>query len=64
MGVRQGRAKGNEQKAEYTEPERKHGKPGWKEGENLGSVSGKGTPKKPTVRREREESGKGRTEAE
>ena len=34
------------------------------EGENLESVSGTGAPKKPTVRREREESGKGRTEAE
>ena len=28
--------KGNEQKAMNTEPERRHGKPGWKEGEKPG----------------------------
>ena len=28
VGVKQGRAKGNKQKAKYTEPERRHGKPG------------------------------------
>ena len=30
VGVKQGRAKGNKQKAKYTEPERRHGKPGRK----------------------------------
>ena len=33
VGAKQGRTKGNKQEAKYTEPERKHGKPGWKEGE-------------------------------
>ena len=36
MGAKQGRTKGNKQKAEYTEPEGKHGKPGWREGERSG----------------------------
>ena len=36
MGAKQGRAKGNKQKAEYTEPERRHGKPGREEGEKPG----------------------------
>ena len=28
VGAKQGRTKGNRQKAKYTEPERRHGKPG------------------------------------
>ena len=62
MGAKQGRTKGNKQKAKYIEPERRHGKPGRKEGENRGDGRNRGAPKKPTVRREREESGKGRTD--
>ena len=33
MGAKQGRTKGNKQKAKYLESDRKHGKPGWKEEE-------------------------------
>ena len=33
VGAKQGRTKGNEQKAEYLESDGKHGKPGWKEEE-------------------------------
>ena len=36
VGAKQGRTKGNRQKAEYTEPERWHGKLGRKEGEKPG----------------------------
>ena len=36
MGAKPGRMKGNKQKAKYTEPERRHGKPGRKEGEEDG----------------------------
>ena len=36
MGAKQGRTKGNEQEAEYTEPEGRHGKPGRREGERSG----------------------------
>ena len=37
MGANQGRAKGNEQEAEYEEAEGKHGKPGGAEVEKQGS---------------------------
>ena len=36
VGAKLGRTKGNKQEAEYTEPERWHGKPGWEEGEGSG----------------------------
>ena len=36
VGAKQGRTKGNIQKAKYTEPERRHGKPGREEGERSG----------------------------
>ena len=39
MGAKQGRTKGNEQKAEYLEPDGMHGKPGRKEGEEQRSES-------------------------
>ena len=51
MGAKQGRTKGNKQKAEYLEPDGKHGKPGWKEEERQESESRPEKPKKPTVRR-------------
>ena len=53
MGAKQGRTKGNKQKAEYLEPERRHGKPGWKEGERQESESGTEKPRKLAVRRRR-----------
>ena len=64
MGAKQGRTKGNKQKAEYLEPERRHGKPGWKEGERQGSESGTEKPRKPAVRRKRWKKGKEEAEAE
>ena len=36
VGAKQGRTKGNKQKAKYTEPERWHGKPGREQGEKPG----------------------------
>ena len=64
MGAKQGRTKGNKQKAEYLESDRKHGKPGWKEEEKQGSESGTEKPKKPTARQKRWIRGKEETEAE
>ena len=64
MGAKQGRTKGNKQKAEYLESDRKHGKPGWKEEEKQGSESGTEKLKKPTVRQKQRKRGKEETEAE
>ena len=64
MGAKQGRTKGNKQKAEYLESDRKHGKPGWKEEEKQGSESGTEKPKKQTARQKRWIRGKEETEAE
>ena len=64
VGAKQGRTKGNKQKAEYLEPERRHGKPGREEGGKRGSESGTEKPKKPTVRQKRWKRGKEETEAE
>ena len=64
MGAKQGRTKGNKQKAEYLESEGKHGKPGWKEEEEQKSESGSEKPKKPTVRQKRWIRGKEEAEAE
>ena len=64
MGAKQGRTKGNKQKAEYLESDRKHGKPGWKEEEKQGNESEPEKPKKPTVRQKRWKRGKEETEAE
>ena len=64
MGAKQGRTKGNKQKAEYLEPERRHGKLGRKEGEGQGSESGTEKPRKLAVRRKRWKRGKEETEAE
>ena len=51
MGAKQGRTKGNKQKAEYLESDGKHGKPGWKEEERQRSESESEKLRKPTVRR-------------
>ena len=41
MGAKPGRMKGNEQKAEYKNRERRHGKPGWRERGKPRSESGR-----------------------
>ena len=64
MGAKQGRTKGNKQKAEYLESDGRHGKPGWKEEEKQESESGTEKPKKQTARRKRWKKGKEETEAE
>ena len=47
MGAKPGRAKGNEQKAEYENQERRHGKPGWKERGKPKKRERKGAPEEP-----------------
>ena len=64
MGAKQGRTKGNKQKAEYLKPERRPGKPGWKEEGKQESESRPEKPRKPTVRQRRWKRGKEETEAE
>ena len=64
MGAKQGRTKGNKQKAEYLKSNGKHGKPGWKDEEKQESESGTEKLKKPTVRRKQWKKGKEETEAE
>ena len=55
MGAKRGRAKGNKQEAEYEEPEGRHEKSGWRDGEDTEAraevITGEAT-----VRRGREES--------
>ena len=63
MGVNQGRAKGNEQEAEYEEPEGRHERSGRREGEDTEARAEVSTVEA-TVRRGREEVGKEETEAE
>ena len=64
MGAKQGRTKGNKQKAEYLEPERKHGKPGWKKEEEQESESRPEKLWKQAVRQKQWKRGKEETEAE
>ena len=64
MGAKQGRTKGNKQKAEYLESDGRHGKSGWKEEEKQESVSGTEKPKMPTARRKRWKREKEEAEAE
>ena len=64
MGAKQGRTKGNKQKAEYLESDGRHGKPGWKEEEKQQSESRPEKPRKPTVRRRQWKRGKEEAEAE
>ena len=63
MGAKQGRTKGNKQKAEYLESDGKHGKPGWKEEERQRSESESEKLRKPTVRRRRRKRGKEEAES-
>ena len=63
MGANQGRAKGNKQKAEYENRERKHEKSGWEERGKQGSESGEAAPGKP-LRGRNGKNGKEETEAE
>ena len=53
MGAKQGRTKGNKQKAKYSESDRMHGKPGRKKEEEQESESGTEKPRKLAVRRRR-----------
>ena len=64
MGAKQGRTKGNKQKAEYLESDGRHWKPGWKEEEKQGSESGTEKLRKPAARRRQRKRGKEGTEAE
>ena len=64
MGAKQGRTKGNKQKAKYSESDGMHGKPGRKEEEKRKSESGSEKPKRPTVRQKRWKRGKEEAEAE
>jgi hypothetical protein len=64
VGAKRGRAKGNEQEAEYEEPGRKARETGLgRTGETEEAKAESGTGEA-TVRREREEIGKEETEAE
>ena len=61
MGAKPGRMKGNEQGAKYRKPEKKHGKPGGREGGDRGKPKGRtGAQRRPLKRRKLEE-GNGRT---
>ena len=64
MGAKQGRTKGNKQKAKYLESDGMHGKPGRKEEEKQESESGTEKLRKPTVRQNQRKKGKEETEAE
>ena len=59
VGAKQGRAKGNKQKAEYLESDGKHGKPGWKEEEDGEGKAGTEKLKKPGCKAETVEKRKG-----
>ena len=64
MGVKQGRAKGNKQKAKYSESDGRHGKPGRKKEEKQWTERNAEKLKKPTVRRKQWKRGKEEAEAE
>ena len=64
MGAKQGRTKGNKQKAKYSESDRKHGKPGWKKEEEQQIERNAEKLEKPTVRQKQWKRGKEETEAE
>ena len=64
MGAKQGRTKGNKQKAEYLESDGKHGKPGWKEEEERLSESEIEKLWKQAVRQKQWKRGNEETEAE
>ena len=64
MGAKQGRAKGNKQKAKYSESDRMHGKPGRKEEEERWSESKTEKLWKHAVRQKQWKRGKEETEAE
>ena len=56
--------KGNERKAKYKKPERKHGKPGWKEGGKLKKRKRKQRTEVATERRKQEETERKKQKAE
>ena len=61
MGVKQGRAKGNKQKAKYSESDGRHGKPGWKEEEKQKSESRPEKLRKPSCMAETADGRKGKS---
>ena len=63
VGAKPGRTKGNEQKAEYENRERMHGKPGREERGKPGKRERNRSTGEATVRRKREGSGKEEAEA-
>ena len=63
VGAKQGRAKGNEQKAEYRNRERMHGKPGRKERGKRKKRKQKTSTEEAAVRQKQEEKGKEETES-
>ena len=64
MGVKQGRAKGNKQKAKYSESDRMHGKPGRMDEGEWWSESKTKKLWKQAVRQKQWKRGKEETEAE
>ena len=64
MGANQGRAKGNEQKAEYEEPGKKTRETRSERTGKAKEAKVEGRTEEATVRRRREERGKEETEAE
>ena len=64
MGAKQGRTKGNKQKAEYLESDGMHGKLGRKEEERRWIERETEKLKRPTVRRKQRKRGKEEAEAE
>ena len=63
MGANQGRAKGNEQRAEYEEPGRKTRETRSERTGKTKEARAEGSTEEATVRRRREERGKEETEA-
>ena len=62
MGAKLGRTKGNKQEAEYTEPERWHGKPGRAYGEESGKRERNGSTEEASCEAETGREWKGRTD--
>ena len=64
MGANQGRAKGNEQKAEYEEPGKKTRETRSERTGKTKEARAEGSPEEATVRQKQDEKGKEETEAE
>ena len=62
VGAKLGRTKGNKQEAEYTEPERRHGKPGREQGEGSGKRERNRSTEEASCEAETGRAWKGRTD--